>query len=188
MESRELDVRPEDREGSGPVAELVDDDEHQGGYAELVEGNPSLDAWPSTFEPNQMGDQHAELVTSGALVEHVRLEQALEDALARSEKHPPAIHTDGRLIDVTYEDESGRWWKVLVPEGADTPASMGIPVGPPDISELNLPHDVGVRLHNQLFTRGLFTRDDLRGRGREVHAALQAAYRVDAVAVTALYR
>ena len=144
MEPRELDVRPEDRQSGGPVAELV---EPLGPVEDVVE---SL------------------LATGTAVVE--------------------VIHTDGRLVDRTYEDESGRWWKVRVPEGATTPVSMGIPVGPPDISELNLPDDVGVRLHNQLFNRGLFTRDDLRGRGREVQAALQAAYRVDAVAVTALYR
>ncbi len=160
MESRELDVGPEDREGGGPVAELVDDDQHQGGYAELVKPLGAVDDVIESL-----------LVTGSAVVER-----------------PVVFNTDGRLIDRTYEDQEGRWWKVRIPEGADMPVSMGIPVGPPDLSELDLPHSVMVRLHNQLFNRGLFSRADLRGRGREVHAALQAAYRVDAIAVTALYR
>ena len=66
--------------------------------------------------------------------------------------------------------------------------AMGIPVGPPDVSSLGLPDDVSIRLHNQLFHRGLFTKANLRGRGQEIFAALQAAYKVDSAAVTALYR
>lgn len=92
------------------------------------------------------------------------------------------------LIDTTYKDDEGRWWKVRIPSGAQDQAAMGIPVGPPDLSTLGLPEEVSVRLHNQLFHRGLFTRADLRGRGQEVFAAVQAAFKVDASAVTALYR
>ncbi len=84
-----------------------------------------------------------------------------------------------------WEDEDGLWWLVMVPPGQD--GAMGIPVGPPDLSELHLPADVAARLHNQLFHRGLITKRDLRGRTQEVFAALQAAYRVDVVAVTGLY-
>lgn len=131
----------------------------------------------------ESGGPVAELVTGGALAEHVRLKEAMpvsEPSLA--------YDPNGPLVLGEYVDEKGRWWKVRVPAGSATPASMGIPVGPPDISSLNLPLDIDVRLHNQLFHRGLFTRADLRGRGQEIFAAVQAAYKVDAAAVTALYR
>ena len=94
--------------------------------------------------------------------------------------------TQLRLIDCDYEDEEGYWWRVRVPEGT-VDLSMGIPVGPPDLTSLGLPPDLQRRLHNQLHARGLLTRRDLRGRMVEVRAALQATYRTDAQAVTALY-
>lgn len=92
------------------------------------------------------------------------------------------------LVRAKYQDDEGRWWVVLVPPGHEDEASMGIPVGPPDLASLGLPEAVEVRLHNQLFNRGLLTARDLKGRGQEVFAALQAAYRVDQGAVTALYQ
>ena len=111
------------------------------------------------------------LATGSAVVEYVHV-----------------IDPNAPLVDSDYTDEEGRRWKVKAPLGSSAPASMGIPVGPPDISDLGLPFDVSVRLHNQLFNRGLFTKRDLRGRGQEVFAAVQAAYRVDVQAVTALYQ
>ncbi len=127
------------------------------------------------------------------LVDHVPLEEALQDAVTRSAKGVDfteafIIDPSAPLVFATYTDADGRSWRVRVPKGAPTPNSMGIPAGPPDISSLGLPHEIMVRLHNQLFNRGLFSRGDLRGRGQEVVAALQAAYKVDASAVTALYR
>lgn len=91
-----------------------------------------------------------------------------------------------RLIERDYEDADGYWWRVRVPEGSGDP-SMGIPVGPPDLTPLGLPPDLQRTLHNQLWSRRLFTRRDLRGRMPEVLAALQATYKVDAQAVTTLY-
>lgn len=95
---------------------------------------------------------------------------------------------NGPLVNADYEDEDGRWWRVRVPLGSEGQAAMGIPVGPPDVSSLGLPDAVSIRLHNQLFHRGLFTKVNLRGRSQEVFAAVQAAYKVDSGAVTALYR
>lgn len=91
-----------------------------------------------------------------------------------------------RLVDRDYEDDDGYWWRVRVPPDCEDP-SMGIPVGPPDLTALGLPPDLQRRLHNQLHARGLFTRRNLRGRMPEVLAALQATYKTDAQAVTALY-
>jgi hypothetical protein len=90
------------------------------------------------------------------------------------------------LVTVDYEDSDGYRWLVRVPEGCED-ASMGIPIGPPDLTALGLPPDIQRRLHNQLHSRGLLTKRDLNGKMREVVAAVQATYRVDAQAVTALY-
>lgn len=78
-------------------------------------------------------------------------------------------------------------WAVLMPENDDSDPSMGIPLGPPDFSELGLPEDTAVRLHNQMFARGILTKADLRGKQREIFAAIQAAYKVDISRVTAVY-
>ncbi len=87
-----------------------------------------------------------------------------------------------------YTDETGRQWATMLPDGAeDEAAEVGIPLGPPDTSDLGLPEDVAVRLHNQLFARGLLERKDLKGRTQELFAALQAAYRLDVVRLGSLY-
>ncbi len=91
------------------------------------------------------------------------------------------------LVNIDWQDNDGLWWVVRVPADQADDGAMGIPIGPPDVSGLDLPEPVRRRLHNQLFQRRLITRRDLRGRTREVFAALQAAYRVDVTAVTALY-
>lgn len=121
------------------------------------------------------------------LVEDVPLREALKEAVAAS---GPALVYDpnGPLVNADYEDDEGRWWRVRVPLGSEGQEAMGIPVGPPDLSSLGLPDGISIRLHNQLFHRGLFTKANLRGRGQEIFAAIQAAYRVDSAAVTALYR
>ncbi len=91
------------------------------------------------------------------------------------------------LVTIDWEDDDGLRWVVRVPADQKDDGARGIPVGPPDVSEIGLPADVAARLHNQLHARRLITKQDLRGRMPEVFAALQAAYRVDVVAVTALY-
>ena len=98
--------------------------------------------------------------------------------------------TGGRaLVQVEYVDDDGRKWAVKVPEGEEDNANMGIPIGPPDLSELGLPIDVEVRLHNQLYNRGLFTLRDIRGRRQnEIFAAIQSALNVDVSKVTSLFR
>ena len=93
----------------------------------------------------------------------------------------------GPLVGVDWKDDDGLWWRVWVPADKPEDGALGIPVGPPDTSPLGLPVEVQRRLHNQLHRRGLITKRDLRGRAQEVVAALQVAYRVDAVAVMALY-
>lgn len=91
------------------------------------------------------------------------------------------------LIRASYQDEAGRHWVTLVPQGMEQEAHMGVPVGPPSLESLGLPEEVSIRLHNQLFQRGLLTKNDLRGKSREIVAAIQAAYRVDYARVTGLF-
>ena len=92
------------------------------------------------------------------------------------------------MRDVDYIDDEGRSWRVRVPD--DCPADRfpeGIPIGPPALTQLELPLAVEVRLHNQLFGRGLLTRRDVLWRPQDVFAALQAAYRVDVQRLQTLY-
>lgn len=92
------------------------------------------------------------------------------------------------MREATYTDSCGRKWLVLLPDGApDSDARMGVPVGPPPLEALGLPEEIEVRLHNQLFDRGLIRRRDLRRRMQDVVGALQAALRVSANRIAALY-
>jgi len=89
---------------------------------------------------------------------------------------------------VTYTDDAGRRWVVMLPEGKpDSDASMGIPVGPPSLEPLGLPEEIEVRLHNALVDRGLLTERDAKMRRSHLLGALQAALKVDIVRVAALY-
>ncbi len=90
------------------------------------------------------------------------------------------------LVRAQYEDATGRLWAVWLPEG-DADATKGVPIGPQDTSGLGLPDDVAVALHNQLFHRRLFNWADLRHNQRELLAAIQSAYKVDAGKVNNLY-
>ena len=103
------------------------------------------------------------------------------------EKRAPAKGTiDIPLVRATHTDEEGRKWVVLMPEGGNP--AMGIPVGPPDVSVLPwLTPTQAMRLHDQLYNRGLITKRDIRGRAHEVQASIQAALKLDVAAVTGLY-
>jgi hypothetical protein len=89
---------------------------------------------------------------------------------------------------VSYQDSEGRNWATLLPEDMpDTHASMGLPLGPPSLATLELPLDAEVRLHNQLYARGIFTYDQAKAARQEIFAALQAAFKTDTDAVVQLY-
>jgi hypothetical protein len=92
------------------------------------------------------------------------------------------------MREVTYTDKKGFKYQVLVPDNApDSAASKGIRIGPPDFGELDLSLRAAVRLNNDLHARGLITYKDVKSRQQEVVAALQAAFRVDAIKITELY-
>lgn len=89
---------------------------------------------------------------------------------------------------VTYEDPEGRKWRRQVPQDAEEwEAVRGIPAGPPDVRELDLPYAIGIRLHNELFNRGLWDMHELRRRRPELDAALRAALRLDTQRLEQLY-
>ena len=93
------------------------------------------------------------------------------------------------MRQTSYTDEEGRQWAVQLPDGIpDSDATLGIPLGPPSLAPLGLPLDVEVRIHNQLFGRRLFTLRDVKARRMDILGALQAALKVDIVAIAHLYR
>ncbi len=100
----------------------------------------------------------------------------------------PTIGDGGTaLIEVEYVDDDGFKWRVLIPEDDKAHPERGIPVGPPDFAFLELSDEIHKRLHNGMYDRGLIRASDIRGRGREVFGAVQAAYRVDVARVTEAY-
>ncbi len=87
-----------------------------------------------------------------------------------------------------YTDEDGRHWAVELPDGSpDSDAPMGLPLGPPSLTLLGLPKEVEIRLHNALFDRQLFTREDIRLKRQAVFGAVQAAFKVDTEKVVQAY-
>ncbi len=95
------------------------------------------------------------------------------------------------MKQVDWVDGRGCLQRSLLPDAApDAEAPAGLPVG----VELDLQMDVEAlrcRLQNELRRRGLWTAADVRSRrsraGQEVFAALQAALRVDVVAILNQY-
>lgn len=89
---------------------------------------------------------------------------------------------------VVWVDSEGRKFNSIIPAGArDAEAIKGVKFGPPPLNALNLPRDVSVRLHNELFDRGLFTYEQVRRNLGQVISAIQQALRVDAQTVATLY-
>ncbi len=104
-----------------------------------------------------------------------------------AKRNPEDRASRAPLIRKNYTDDTGRMWAVLIPDDHDADPSMGIPIGPPDLTGLYLPEETAVRLHNQLFARGILTKADLKSKQRELFAALQAAYKVDIAKVTQMF-
>lgn len=92
------------------------------------------------------------------------------------------------MVKVEYEDIEGRKFLVHVPEGGESMAEQGIPIGPPDLSILGMPLEYEIALNNQLFDRKLFTWADVRLRPDEIKAALKAVLKVDVQRIMNLYK
>ena len=89
------------------------------------------------------------------------------------------------IVDITRD---GKKYKAIVPDGSlEAMWQYGIIIGPPDLSGLRLPHEIEVRLNNELFNRGLISKKDLRNNINNVQGALMAALRVDVQTILAAY-
>ena len=83
----------------------------------------------------------------------------------------------------------GKEYVVLVPQDAEArDYSKGLIVGPPDLSELGLPSELELRLHNELLNRGLITANDVRRHPEAVIGAWQAALKVSGTELLNLYQ
>ena len=92
------------------------------------------------------------------------------------------------MRETTYKDSEGRLWQVRVPDGVpDTLAEQGVRVYPPPLTSLRLPLEMEVRLHNQLFHRGIRTEREARHRVADIITAITASLRLDAQRIIALY-
>jgi hypothetical protein len=89
---------------------------------------------------------------------------------------------------VTDTDELGRKTNYIVPDGAPKSTwSQGILMGPPDLSELGLPEEVAIKLHNELFNRGLVSKRDIRQRRQDIMMSFAAAMRFEVERIIQLY-
>lgn len=85
-------------------------------------------------------------------------------------------------------DKLGKKYRVQVPDDAlEESWQYGVVIGPPDLSSLDLPPSIEVRLHNELYIRGLITKQDIVRRMPDVTAALQYALAIDAQRIAELY-
>lgn len=93
------------------------------------------------------------------------------------------------MKEVTFLDGDGCKYKVSLPDEApDEDAYKGIPIGPPDLSSLELPDALRVRLNNTLFDRGFFTKRDIRGRrAQELIGVWQAVLNTDIQRLQAVF-
>lgn len=92
------------------------------------------------------------------------------------------------MRQVTYVDEIGRKWAMLVPDNApDSAAHLGMTLGPVDLDPLGLPRAYAVRLHNALFDRAIFTSQQARKHPHDIASAIKEAMRPDVAAIIALY-
>lgn len=88
---------------------------------------------------------------------------------------------------VTIE-KAKKKYKVIVPDGSlESTWQYGVVIGPPDLAEMHLPASLEVRLHNELFARGLITKKDASKRIQDITGALMAALKTDAQTIQALY-
>lgn len=93
------------------------------------------------------------------------------------------------MKEATYTDGAGRQWATLLPDNApDTDAEMGIPLGPPSLEGLNLPTEIEVRLHNQLFARKIFGHKVATANKLNVQGAMQAVLKLDVLRILEIYR
>ena len=89
---------------------------------------------------------------------------------------------------IEYIDDEGRKLLVALDDDApDSEAYMGVVIGPPDLTELNLPLHIEIKLNNELFDRGLLTAKDVKGKHQNLFSVIQATYKADVVALSNIF-
>lgn len=89
---------------------------------------------------------------------------------------------------VEYEAPNGRLYRRGIPNGTPRDrASVGVPLGPPDLDDLGLPEEMTTALHNELYHRRIFTSDDARRRRQDVQTAIRAALKISTSRILAIY-
>lgn len=92
------------------------------------------------------------------------------------------------MREVTWKDEAGRIWVTLIPDNApEADAPRGVPLGPPPLTELGLPLEVEVALHNMLVRHRVLTWEDAQTKLSKITAAVNASLRLSAQKVQAVY-
>lgn len=85
---------------------------------------------------------------------------------------------------VEWKDSDGCRYVSRLPEyEPDGNARLGLLIGPPDLTALNLPDDIRVRLNHELVDRGLLTIDDMRQHRADLDRALMRALRLSSEAL-----
>lgn len=78
-----------------------------------------------------------------------------------------------------YTDSIGRKFEVEAPEDFDGDLKYANIIGPPLLENLQLPVQLEVRLHNELYARGILTKADARKRRNEIVSILQRVLAID---------
>jgi hypothetical protein len=88
------------------------------------------------------------------------------------------------MYETEYVDPEGRKFRVLLPEGRpEREAYRGVRLGPPDLSSLNYPISVEVRLNNILYARRLLD----RATPEQCRDAILSAVKGDGTILAALF-
>lgn len=87
--------------------------------------------------------------------------------------------------EVEHVDGLGRKFIVYVEQG-ESPVFGNIK-GPMPLDTLGLPQPLMVRLHNEMYARGLITLADVMRRPQDVQGAIQSALRLDVQEIQRLY-
>lgn len=90
------------------------------------------------------------------------------------------------MLDVTYVDSKKRKFRVTLPDGEINP-EHGLFIGPPFLDDLDLPEDVQIKLHNELFERGIITLQDAIKNRTAVEQAIRVALRLSVEKILGVY-
>ncbi len=111
------------------------------------------------------------------------------DDAAGAEQPPDADPDEEAVKPVKFTDPSGRQFVTAIPDDApDSHADMGVPIGPPDLSELKPPADWSLQVQNGLADAGILTYKDFRRNRMAVRGVLNRVMNDQIRELEAIYR